>query len=278
MSSVNTPVACSTFATNAAILRLMPIPNRSGRPGDLGTRIKELRERAGITSQKLLAKRLGWSQQKVSSIERGRSRLNTQDARELAAVLGCSVQELMTGTSRSVPVELVVAAFESKDRPVDFDLPAPHEMIEAPRQLADPDECFVADVIDRTIDRLYPPGSTLFIRRIPPTGGKLKIGSEVLIRRYATTKAEGQTLDVLVGLLQRDVNGALSVLIETSDRKLQGSQTIQEPPPSFRTLGERTQAFLTQQPEVDYRATPDDKAEILGEVVYATMPRLRASA
>lgn len=245
---------------------------------DYPNRVAELRRKAGIKSQTELARRLGWSQQKVSSIERGRSRLTVADARALGAELGVAPADLTEPHSRSVPVELAVASFESPERPESGELPSPHELIQAPRRLSAPEDCFVADVLDHSADRLYPPGSTLFVRRLPAEGAHLEKGAEVVVRRFSGTRKEGRTLDVLVGYLDRTVTGDLVVVIPTDDRRLQGSVVVQRPTNHYRALGERTRIYLAREDTIDYQPRDDDPAEILGEIVYATTPRARASA
>lgn len=62
--------------------------------------IIKMREAAGL-SQIQLAKKIGWEQSRFSHLELGKRRLTLDVAAEIAEVIGCSIDDLYHGESKS---------------------------------------------------------------------------------------------------------------------------------------------------------------------------------
>ena len=70
-------------------------------PMNVGTSIRELRERAGLT-QTALADILGKAQSSVACWERGRSKPRLDDLPAVAAALGCGIEDIVKGGAQNV--------------------------------------------------------------------------------------------------------------------------------------------------------------------------------
>jgi transcriptional regulator with XRE-family HTH domain len=253
----------------------------SGKGVEHPNRLREFRERTGLSQEELGRRAGNFSQSKVAHIEGGERKLSAKDAHLFAEAISrtgipCSMGDLRPGsTTRSVPIETVVAHFESPARPDNFDLPEPREMMQAPRSLDAPEDCFVAEIADDSADRLYPAGSSVIVRRFEPGLSLLPVGAEILARRYATTRAQGETMEILVGILDHAVTGDLVMHLATDNRRLTSPIMIQAAERSRLRLSEQAIRAFYRETEIDYRPRPEDPAEILGEIVYATVPRGR---
>ena len=115
-------------------------PKNTGPPRYLN-RLRELRQRLGMSQQEI-AIQAGISAAYYGALERGDKRINADTAQRLHAPLRCGVSDLLAGTRGvSVPLRIAVAAAEANGRPDGFDLPKPHEMIQAGR-LPQAADCF----------------------------------------------------------------------------------------------------------------------------------------
>jgi len=283
LSSVHTNNSPSTIHRKSKTV-VRPYANSNVAVLKYPNRIAEFRARIRPKpSQDVLGQACGgWSQDKISKLEKGDSQLKMADARKLAAAITrfgvpCGTADLMGGeSSHSLPITLAIAAFESEDAPDVYDLTEPCELIQAPRGLKNTTDCFVAIVHDDSADRTYAPGSTLVVRRLPGDGTELAPGAEVIVRRYTKDRAGGTTMEVLVGFLDRAITGDLIVLLRSSNRRVPDSVIVQRATPSGATISEPMARFLVRQEKIEYRPRDDDPAEILGEVVFATVPRQAA--
>lgn len=247
----------------------LPATTRSGYGPQMANRIKELRQKRKLSAAQL-GKRLRSGRSTITKLERGEMNLTTDWMQRIAVELGVTPEELISQMS-SIPLELSVgAAFsEAAGR---FELPAPPQRLQAPPGLSDPEEYLAAHVVDHSADRMYPPGSTLFVRRLEHYDGRLKRGAKIVVRHFVKTKAEGDTMEILVGVLDLATTGDLLLLTRSSDRKIPHAVAIR-PAPSGGGLNERlrTPDFALAS-EIDYEPRSVDQAEILGVVRMAIVP------
>lgn len=256
------PATAMVAAVHAAIT-----PSRRKSPQN---RLRELRKQQGLTQQGLAA-RTGVSYQQIGHLERGEVRMDFHHAEILSRALLCSPFELMADAPRTVPVTLAAAAAFHEDRPDRFDLPEPHARVQVTARVAHPERCIAAHLVDDSADQLYPPDSLVIVRTIG-AGERVKLGAKVLVRHFVGSRAEGETMEVLVGRLDLSVTGDLQLQLASHNRQLRGSLTIQTPARLGRGLGERYAAMLAKPEFVEWQPRDDDMADIIGVVVLAITP------
>lgn len=254
----------------------MEKPRRPGRPASPGggsNRLRALRELRGLT-QTELGELASLSQQQIGNLERDDRRMTFNYARRLADALGVAPADLMPNGRLSIPVAVAIALAGFTDRPQGFDLPEPKVHVQSPPRLENPQDCFAADVYDDSADLLYPPGSTLIVRRLDADVPiKLAVGNKIVVRSFAGSRREGQTLQVLAGLLDRSIAGDVILVTRSNNRSVPSSVVIQRGSPRGG-MSERVALYRANQERqtVEYEATPFDPAEILGRIEYAITP------
>lgn len=148
-------------------------------------RLRELRQSYGLT-QRAVAAAAGICGAYYGALERGDKRINADTAERLSQPLRCAVGDLLGGAQGvSVPLVIAVAATKAPARPVIYDLPEPYERLRA-RRLAEPENCFAAEIIDDSADVDFADGTVLFTRR--PTASAsaalVPVGAKVLVRFF----------------------------------------------------------------------------------------------
>lgn len=253
---------------------ISPLPDTThcGYLPAMGNRIAELRKRRKL-SQTKLAKRVGTGRSTIAKLESGEMNLNQRWMNRLAPVLETAPLDLL-GDDETVPLLWRVASAFSDAAPESFESPARPRREPAPSRLLRPQDCFAAELLDDSADGLYPPGSTLYCRRMDALQDGLRPGLKVLVRNLADAPAGGlpATMEVLVGVL--DVSHGADLLLSTrsSRREVPGSlliQSIARPPGRFAEAPPRLR--LVDAP-IAYAFEEGDRAEILGVVVMATTP------
>lgn len=245
----------------------------------MASRLRQLRKREGLSLAQV-ADRVGAQPGQISKLERGLQRVTADWARKLAPVLGRAPADLIDeDTQLSVPLQFTVASAFAADRP-DFELAEPIERLVPPRRLKAPEECVAAQIADDSVDKLYPRGAILVVRRVEFLDPPLRVGDKVLARRFKGTRKEGETMEVLAGILDRSLAGDLSLLLRTSQRELPLAVTIRqaasEPARGMR-YAEKERYFapgenpLDKGP-IDYQPLDGDPAEIIGRIVLAITP------
>lgn len=235
-------------------------------------RIEELRKKRGISVDRL-AEMAHTSRSKIYKLQKGEQQLTPVWQSRLAPLLEVAPADLIAGEDEiSVPLTMTVASAFSEDRPDHFELPEPHRRLPPPRGLRDADTCFAVDVADDSAARLYPRGSTLFVRELAAAGDRLAIGAKVVVRHFTGAAAGGDTMELLVGLLDRTLTGDLVLLLRAASARLPSSIVIQHA--RMKAGFSERHALIQGTPgeKLDYRPNDDDPARILGVVVYAITP------
>lgn len=231
-------------------------------------RLHELRRLRGLTQNKI-AELAGISGQQIGHLERGERRMTFAQAELLASHLGCAPADLLPHAEGiSIPVTCRIAAAFSESAPDDYDIEPPQARVPALPGLKTPEDCFAAELLDDSADRLYPSGSVLVAR---PVGGKIPIGAKILLRRFTGSGASRGTMEILVGLLERNGSGGLSLALCTENRELPASVIFQSPK-STTGLGESRLEPTAPGTPIDYAPGPDDEGEIMGVMVMAITP------
>lgn len=251
-----------------------------GRPPTLtGARrypnpLRELRRQRGA-SQQAVAASAGISGAYYGALERGDKRINADTAERLSKALGCAVGDLLAGAQNvSVPLVFAVAAAESEDRPADYDLPEPYERMR-PRRLADPVDCFAAEIFDDSADLDFERGTIVVVRRLSPPLASLPVGAKVLARFFLEPLTPGgarTTHEILCGVLDRNIVGDLVLITRTRNRMVPRHMLIQGAAPNRPGLAERGLVLTSREAAVVYEPRPDDPAALLGIVIYAMGP------
>jgi len=253
--------------------------SRGRPPSFTGTRrypnrLRELRGLRGL-SQQAVAAAAGISGAYYGALERGDKRINADTAERLSKPLRCTVGDLLAGTqSISVPLVLGVAAAESEERPVDYDLPEPHERVQ-PHHIGEPENCFAAEIFDDSADLDFERGTILFVRRLAPSPASLLVGTKALVRFFlsaAPVRGARVTHEILYGILDRNIVGDLVLITRTRNRLIPRYVLIQSAAPTRPGLVERALALASRDAAIAYEPHPDDLAELLGTVVYAMGP------
>lgn len=248
-----------------------------GRPTkDLGdqppNRIRALRLARGWTQEELAAQ-ADLSHQYIGALERGSRRLSNVNARSIARALEVSVVDLFGDEQHglSVPIEVAVAAAFSADAPGSWDLPEPLERVPALRRLENPQDCFGAHVLDDSCDRLYPAESVVIARRPDRFPTRLPIGAKVVVRHFRGARRDGDTMEIVVGLLDQSVTGDLILALRSSNREI-GASILVQPVLAQAVMSDRVALFRARDEAIDYAPRDDDPAEIIGQVVMAITP------
>jgi len=235
-------------------------------------RIRELRDMRGL-SQEELGDRVGLSQQQIGSLERGQRGLTLVATQKLAHALEVAPADLLPDVvGVSVPVAMIAASSFDEARPDSFDIAGPHNWVKPTSAVKRPQNCFAIRVIDQHCDRLYPAGSLLVVRRLEAQDGPIPIGAKVAVRHYRSNRGGGETMEILIGVVDRPVTGDLSIHIRSTRRDMPGAVTIQAAPRGNSGLGETGYLDLPREREIHYAPTDNDPAEILGVVVEAITP------
>ena len=243
-------------------------PKKTGPPRYL-SRLRELRQRLGLSQQEV-ATAAGISSAYYGALERGDKRINADTAQRLQVPLRCSVSDLLSGSRGvSVPLRVAIAAAESGSRPDNFELPEPHEMVQAGR-LAEPGECFAAEIVDDSADRDFAPGSVLLLR--PPTAlaEPLRPGARVVVR-FLLDRGR-PTYEILYGILDRNILGDLVLITRTRNRLIPRHALIRTAGGPRSGPADSLAIETVRDERIEYRHSADDPAEIIGVVVYAMGP------
>jgi transcriptional regulator with XRE-family HTH domain len=237
-------------------------------------RLKELRRHSGM-SQQSVAAAAGISVAYYGALERGDKRINADTAERLAGPLRCAIGDLLAGVQGvSVPLLAAIAAAESEARPEQFDLPEPYERLR-PGRLADPDDCFGAEIFDDSADVDFERGAILFIRQRANLRAPLHAGDKVLVRFYlepAGSDGARPTHEILYGVLDQNIVGDLVLITRTRNRLIPRNALIQSAAPNRSGLAERAVGLAMRDAAIVYEPRAGDPAEILGLVVYAMGP------
>ena len=173
-----------------------------------------------------------------------------------------------------MPLLVAIAAAESETRPEHFDLAAPHERLR-PGRLADPENCFAAEIFDDSADLDFERGALLFVRKRAHLSATLQAGDRVLVR-FFLEPAEGggtrPTHEILYGILDQNIVGDLVLITRTRNRLIPRNALIQSAAPNRPGLAERAMSLPIRDAHIVYEPRPGDPAEILGVVVYAMGP------
>ncbi|MBV8775683.1 MAG: helix-turn-helix transcriptional regulator [Alphaproteobacteria bacterium] len=236
-------------------------------------RLRELRSRCGL-SQQAVAAAAGISGAYYGALERGDKRINAETAERLCKPLRCAAGDLLAvGAGISVPLTVAVAAAEADARPPEYDLPEPHERLQ-PRQLAQPEDCFAAELCDDSANLDFEAGTVLFVRRLAAPAS-IPVGAKVLARFYLQPSGRPDpttTHEVLYGILDRNIVGDLVLITRTRNRLVPRHLLVQGAALAGSGFGERTAAAALRDAVVAYEPRDGDPAELLGTVVYAMGP------
>ena len=237
-------------------------------------RLGELRRHCGL-SQQSVATAAGISVAYYGALERGDKRINADTAERLSGPLRCAAGDLLAGAQGvSVPLTTAVAAGEAEGRPAAYDLAEPHERLQ-PGRLANPENCFAAEIFDDSADLDFERGTILFVRNLAPVPEPLSVGAKVLVRFHLDPDGDAAargTHEVLYGILDRNIVGDLVLITRTRNRLIPRNAPIQTAAPERSGFAERPLALLPRDGSVAYEKRPGDPAEILGVVVYAMGP------
>jgi transcriptional regulator with XRE-family HTH domain len=257
-------------------------PKKTGPPR-YANRLRELRQRLGLSQQEV-ATGAGISSAYYGALERGDKRINADTAQRLHAPLRCSVSDLLSGTRGvSVPVRFAIAAAEPGGRLDSFELPEPHERLQ-PGRVAEPEQCFAAEIADDSADRDFAPGTVLLLRPPAALHEPLRAGAKVVARFFLDGDGGGDagcdtggdvcraTYEVLYGILDRNILGDLMLITRTRNRLIPRHALIRAAASARSGPSESAAAESARDGTIDYRHSPEDPAEILGVVVYAMGP------
>jgi transcriptional regulator with XRE-family HTH domain len=244
-------------------------PKNTGPPRYVN-RLRELRQRLGLSQQEVAAQD-GISAAYYGALERGDKRINADTAQRMQAPLRCAVSDLLAGTRGvSVPLRFAIAAAESK-RPENFDLPEPHEMLQ-PGRIAEPQDCFAAEIFDDSADLDFTGGTVLFLRPLAGLQEPLRAGVRVVARFLLDVDGERRTHEILYGILDQNILGDLVLITRTRNRLIPRHALIHAAASPRSGLAEGARPELSHDRTIDYQLRHDDPAEILGLVVYAMGP------
>lgn len=233
------------------------------------SRLKQIRKLRGLKVTQA-AEKLGITRGELHKLEKGDRRLTDVWLQRLARLYDVAPLDLISHEGISIPVKHIVAA-AFHDIPLPYDVPPEQqERFQPPRFVQRPEECFGLDVVDDSADRSFPPGTRLIARGLAGLGRRLRKGDEVAIRHFAGTRAEGKTLEILVGVLDIAVTGDLIVLVPSNNRQVRGPIEIRHGAPAAG-LGDAPRAYEAD--GIDYAPQPGDRAEILGVIEGNISPR-----
>lgn len=230
---------------------------------------RRVRAKRGDQSQTALATALGWPQQKLSNIELGKTRLAWEDAQDLADALGCTAMEFFADLPPSLPVLFHIAGGFSERLDHAVQSP-PFEWVAAPRFLQRPDECFAAVILDDSADRIYPAGSTVFVRRREKLDTGLEPGNRVLIANHRNGPGGPEIFEVLVGRVDLTMSGDIIVTTASRNTQVVPSYLIPRAKITHGLLAESAAHFRPGR--IDYAPAADDRVTILGRIDGVTAP------
>ena len=239
-------------------------------------RFREFRKRAALTLEQA-AERVGMSSSQLSRVERGVSDFTGQWLRRLATLYQCSVTDLLTDSpaaTADVPVTVIVAS-ASSDATEIYDLPpAARYRVTAPTSWASVSGAFAAAVRDNSCDRLFKPGSHVIAVPLDALGRALRQGDKVIVRCYATTRKEGDLMEVLCLVVSQSGTGTITFDAPISVRDKRRHLVLDRTDENAFGLGEGLAAPFQatmpgRAPDIDYRPRDTDPVEIIGVVVAA---------
>ncbi len=235
-------------------------------------RLRELRARLGVPQQAVAAE-AGISLAYYGALERGDKRINADTAQRLQRALRCAAGELLAGTAAAamVPLRFAIAAAESEGRPAAFDLPEPWEWLSAAR-LAEPQDCFAAEIADDSANLDFARGTVLFIRALPALTAPLHLGARVVARFLLAGDGVRPTHEILYGLLDQNILGDLVLITHSRNRLIPRTALIQAAPRTGGGLAEAPLVLRRPGATIEYEPRAGDPGEILGLVVYAAGP------
>jgi len=211
-----------------------------------------------------VARRVPCDRGEIYKLEDGRRRLNDKWIRKLAKVYEVAPRDLVGGFSLRIDVLCYVLV---NARSVEGIISAGRiDYIEAPKSVVNPEHCRGFFIADDSADRLgYPPGSAGVYRRLEHIGRRLRRGEQVVARHFKSTRAAGEAIETVVGLLDIAVNGDIVVVLQTRNRRIGASISVR-----MSASGER--GAVARDGTIDYTPDAEDNAEILGIVESVTIP------
>lgn len=221
-------------------------------------------------SQKDVAEFLGLSQPQVARIERGESALEIENARRLAEFLDVAPSDLYRDGAPTLPLRYRVGLALAGAAPA---IAGRAERLAAPPRLAQPEDCFFAELVDASADRIgWPPGTFLAVREREALAAPLHRGDRVLVAVYDGPREAGALRHALAGELTPTALGDLLVLTRSSSRDVPPAIVIRASAAApAMGLAER-QAVYLHTDAVDYAPRASDEAEILGRIERAIVP------
>lgn len=234
-------------------------------------RIRLWRDLRKLT-QKQLADMSGMDQSQIARLESGKSLLRMDKAAQLARPLEVAPTDLLPDAPISIAIRYNVRAhFSERDAPPEC--AAPQERLAAPPRLARPEQCFAAEIVDDSANRLYPRGSFLIVRPLEYlNGGPLKNGDRVLVAHYVGSPRDGNIGEVLVGELAQSLVGDLMVQLRSTNKAVPHALYLRQiaAPSLAAAVGDHPMAY---QPEhIVYAPQRDDPVIILGRVERVIAP------
>lgn len=231
----------------------------------MGNRLKEIRKLRGLSAARA-ASELRTTPSELYKLERGERRLTDVWARKLATVYEVAPRDLFSEDGLSVAIKYVcsrrAAANHSRLSHVET---SGERFIQAPEFVMKPEETFGFEIADDHAERLnYPAGTKGLARYLRFLSRPLKRGDKVVVQHYKNTRAGGEVLETLVGLLDRAVNGDLILLLMTDNRDYGNAVTLRR-----ARKGEPVEGG----DEVSYQPADDDFGEIMGVTVAAVIPQ-----
>lgn len=246
---------------------------RRGRPlsdpaGSYPNRVLAWRVKRGLT-QEALGALVGLDHRTVGKIEKARQGMSVEQLQIFARALDVAPENLLVGgPAASLPLRYTVRGFEAEGGPAEC--ARPFDYFPAPARLAEPEACFAVTVDDDSADRLYPAGSTLIVRKLARPAA-LRAGQKVLVRRFVDRRDQ-ETMEVLVGILQRGALGDIEVSLRTNNRRLAGSVPVRRSGVASGLSERYADAAAPADGAIDYVPLTGDDAEILGVVAMAITP------
>lgn len=235
------------------------------------SRLRQLRSLRGLT-QAELGELARTSQQQVDKLEGRGDRISAHWIERLARGLCVAPGDILSPPGAPISVPLLYTAGLHLSEGVDG-APVrrpPIEWLQPPPGLQASEDCFAVAVADDSADRLYPPGSLVIARRLDAVERPLRVGDKVVVRRFAATRAVGTVYEVLIGRLDRNAAGEITVLLRSTSRQAPGSVLVQREAPQDG-LAERFAAFAAPPPDADIAYVPrgEDAADIAGVIERA---------
>ncbi len=258
--------------TTCAVLAQMPLMVKSrGRPPKNPARaypnnVKLWRDQRHLTQDQLGAL-AGLDGKHIGKIERGDQKAVTLERLvKIARALEVTLDSLVSEDAEvSLPLRWTVRWFESEGPPAE--MPKPWRRLSAPPNLRDGADCAIAQIADDSADRMYEPGTLLVVRPLARPA-QLQLGPrplKVLVRRFVDARDQ-ETMEILVGILQRGALGDLEVSLRTNNRQRGGAVTVRRSGISTGLSDRYAALTATSSATVDYTPLMGDEAEILGTV------------